>query len=69
MDADEAQRIGLVDQLVPDADAYDAATKLLGQFLAGPTQALRRTAPEPDRPVNDSIPSQPPLPSGDATTA
>ncbi|MBV8346805.1 MAG: enoyl-CoA hydratase/isomerase family protein [Mycolicibacterium sp.] len=41
VDAGEALRIGLVDQVVPDGDVYDAATRLAGQFRAGPAQALR----------------------------
>jgi enoyl-CoA hydratase len=41
VDAEEALRIGLVDQVVPDADVYDAATRLAAQFCAGPAQALR----------------------------
>ncbi|MUL49781.1 enoyl-CoA hydratase/isomerase family protein [Mycobacterium sp. CBMA293] len=41
IDASEALRIGLVDQVVPDADVYRAATELAGQFRLGPAQALR----------------------------
>jgi enoyl-CoA hydratase/carnithine racemase len=41
VDAGEALRIGLVDQVVPDGDVYDAATRLAAQFRAGPAQALR----------------------------
>jgi enoyl-CoA hydratase/carnithine racemase len=41
VDADEALRIGLVDQVVPDDEVYQAATGLAGQFRAGPAQALR----------------------------
>ena len=41
MDAEEALRIGLVDQVVPDADVYRAATTLAGQFVSGPALALR----------------------------
>ena len=41
MDAEEALRIGLVDQVVPDADVYRAATRLAGQFVSGPALALR----------------------------
>jgi hypothetical protein len=39
--AAEALRIGLVDEVVPDADVYDAATRLAAQFVGGPAQALR----------------------------
>jgi enoyl-CoA hydratase/carnithine racemase len=41
MDSEEALRIGLVDQVVPDPDVYDAARKLVAPFVAGPAQALR----------------------------
>ncbi len=41
VDAEEALRIGLVDQVVPDADVYRAATTLAGQFVSGPALALR----------------------------
>ena len=41
VDAEEALRIGLVDQVVPDADVYGAATRLAGQFVSGPALALR----------------------------
>ena len=41
VDAGEALRIGLVDQVVPDSDVYDAAIRLAAQFRAGPAQALR----------------------------
>jgi enoyl-CoA hydratase/carnithine racemase len=40
-DAEEALRIGLVDQVVPDAEVHEAATKLARQFAPGPAQALR----------------------------
>ena len=32
---------GLVDQVVPDGDVYDAAIRLAGQFRGGAAQALR----------------------------
>ena len=41
VDAEEALRIGLVDQVVPDTDVYGAATRMAAQFCAGPAQALR----------------------------
>jgi enoyl-CoA hydratase/carnithine racemase len=41
VDSEEALRIGLVDQVVPDADVYHAATRLAGQFVSGPALALR----------------------------
>lgn len=41
LDAAEALRIGLVDEVVPDTDVYAAATRLAGRFLAGPSHAVR----------------------------
>ena len=37
----EALRIGLVDEVVPDAEVYTAATRLAARFATGPAQALR----------------------------
>jgi enoyl-CoA hydratase/carnithine racemase len=39
--AAEAREMGLVDQVVPDAEVYDAAVALAGRFTAGPPVALR----------------------------
>jgi enoyl-CoA hydratase/carnithine racemase len=39
--ADEALRIGLVDEVVPAADVYDTAVKWASQFSNGPTYAIR----------------------------
>jgi enoyl-CoA hydratase/carnithine racemase len=39
--AAEAERIGLVDKVVPAADVYDAARELVLPFVTGPAQALR----------------------------
>jgi enoyl-CoA hydratase/carnithine racemase len=39
--AEEALRIGLVDQVAPDADVYQAATSIARQFVSGPALALR----------------------------
>jgi enoyl-CoA hydratase len=41
VDAEEALRIGLVDQVVPAAEVYDAARAWAGQFANGPAFALR----------------------------
>jgi enoyl-CoA hydratase/carnithine racemase len=38
--ADEALAIGLADKVVPDADVYQAARDLIGQYAAGPALAL-----------------------------
>ncbi len=39
--AEEALRIGLVDQVVPDAEVYSAALAWAAQFARGPAYALR----------------------------
>jgi enoyl-CoA hydratase/carnithine racemase len=39
--AAEALAIGLADQVVPDADVYQAATDLVAQYATGPALALR----------------------------
>jgi len=39
--AEEALAIGLVDQVVPDADVYDAARSLVARYARGPALALR----------------------------
>jgi enoyl-CoA hydratase/carnithine racemase len=39
--AAEAERIGLVDKVVPAADVYAAARELVQPFVTGPAQALR----------------------------
>ncbi len=41
VDAQEALRIGLVDEGADDGETYDAATRLAGRFGAGPALALR----------------------------
>ena len=41
VDAAEALRIGLVDQVVPDADVYSAAVTMMNQYVSGPAIALR----------------------------
>jgi enoyl-CoA hydratase/carnithine racemase len=38
--ADEALAIGLADKVVPDADVYQAARNLIGQYATGPALAL-----------------------------
>lgn len=40
VDADEALRIGMVDQVVADEDLTEAAAALAGRLAAGPTRAL-----------------------------
>ena len=39
--AAEALAIGLVDQVVPDADVYQAARELVARYASGPAIALR----------------------------
>ncbi len=41
LDAAEALAIGLVDQVVPDAEVYDAARALVARYATGPALALR----------------------------
>jgi len=41
VDAAEALRIGLADQVVPDAEVYGAAVRLAERYAAGPPLALR----------------------------
>ena len=41
VDAAEALRIGLVDQVVPADQVYDAAVALVRPYITGPAQALR----------------------------
>jgi enoyl-CoA hydratase len=41
VNADEALRIGLVDQVVPDSDVYAAAVDMVKRYAAGPALALR----------------------------
>jgi enoyl-CoA hydratase/carnithine racemase len=41
VNADEALRIGLVDQVVPDADVYSAAVGMVQRYASGPALALR----------------------------
>jgi enoyl-CoA hydratase/carnithine racemase len=41
VDAAEALRIGLVDQVVPDSDVYSAAVTMMSRYVTGPAIALR----------------------------
>jgi enoyl-CoA hydratase/carnithine racemase len=41
VNADEALRIGLVDQVVPDSDVYSAAVDMVKRYADGPALALR----------------------------
>ncbi|MEV4621334.1 enoyl-CoA hydratase-related protein [Asanoa sp. NPDC049573] len=41
VDAAEALRIGLADQVVPAAEVYPAAVELIRPYLSGPAQAIR----------------------------
>ncbi|MGH3497280.1 MAG: enoyl-CoA hydratase/isomerase family protein [Nocardioidaceae bacterium] len=47
--ADEALRIGLVDQVVPAAEVYDTAVAWARQFVGGPALALRAAKESIDR--------------------
>jgi enoyl-CoA hydratase len=41
VDAEEALRIGLADQVVPDGDVYSAAVTMMSRYVSGPAIALR----------------------------
>jgi enoyl-CoA hydratase/carnithine racemase len=47
--ADEAERIGLVDRVVPDAEVYTAAREWAQSFVTGPALALRAAKEAIDR--------------------
>jgi enoyl-CoA hydratase/carnithine racemase len=49
VDAEEALRIGLVDEVVPAEQVYDAAVKYATQFANGPVYALRAAKESIDR--------------------
>jgi enoyl-CoA hydratase/carnithine racemase len=49
VEADEALRIGLVDQVVPAEDVYTAARELARRFVGGPAIALRAAKEAIDR--------------------
>jgi len=49
VDAPEALSIGLVDQVVPDDDVYEAARRFVGRFVGGPAYALRAAKEAVDR--------------------
>jgi enoyl-CoA hydratase/carnithine racemase len=49
VDADEALRIGLVDEVVPAEQVYEAARSYASQFGAGPRLALRAAKESVDR--------------------
>jgi enoyl-CoA hydratase/carnithine racemase len=55
--ADEAERIGLVDQVVPDADVYDAALTWARQFTGAAAFALRAAKESVDRGVEVDLDS------------
>jgi enoyl-CoA hydratase/carnithine racemase len=49
VEADEAQRIGLADRLVPSAEVYSTAVAWARQFASGPAYALRAAKEAVDR--------------------
>jgi enoyl-CoA hydratase/carnithine racemase len=53
--ADEALRIGLVDQMVPAADVYVAAARWAAQFANGPAYALRAAKESVDRGLESDL--------------
>jgi enoyl-CoA hydratase/carnithine racemase len=57
VDAQEALRIGLADRVVPAAEVYDEAMKLVKPFLTGPALALRAAKQAVDRGLEMSLPA------------
>ena len=55
--ADEALRIGLVDQVVPADEVYTAARALAGRFVGGPGLALRAAKEAVDRGIETDLDS------------
>ena len=53
--AEEALRIGLVDQVVPDDQVYEAARTLAARFVGGPAYALRAAKEAIDRGLETDI--------------
>lgn len=49
VDAEEALRIGLVDEVVPPAEVFDAAMRMMRQYVGGPRLALRAAKEAIDR--------------------
>ena len=52
VDATEALAIGLVDQVVPPGEVYDAARAMLSRYVGGPGLALRAAKEAIDRGLN-----------------
>ena len=57
MRADEALRIGLVDQVVPAEEVYSAALAWAGKLATGPAWALRAAKEAVDRGLESDIDS------------
>jgi len=55
--AEEALAIGLVDQVVPDAEVYDAARALVGRYADGPALALRAAKQAIDSGLDVDLPT------------
>ncbi|OZD13096.1 enoyl-CoA hydratase/isomerase family protein [Rhodococcus sp. 06-156-3C] len=53
--ADEAFRIGLVDEVVASADVYDTALRWASQFASGPAQALAAVKASVDRGLDTDL--------------
>ena len=47
--ADEAERIGLVDRVVPSGEVYPTAREMVARFVGGPAYALRAAKEAVDR--------------------
>jgi len=55
--AEEALAIGLVDQVVPDAEVYDAARALVARYARGPALALRAAKQAIDSGLDVDLPT------------
>ena len=55
--AEEALRIGLVDQVVPDDQVYEAARTLAARFVGGPSYAIRAAKEAIDRGLETDLDS------------
>ncbi|MGH8795189.1 MAG: enoyl-CoA hydratase/isomerase family protein [Stackebrandtia sp.] len=57
VDAAEALRIGLVDEVVPAAEVFDAARRFVEVFVSGPSRALRAAKQAVDTGIELDLPA------------
>ncbi|HEY6798574.1 MAG TPA: enoyl-CoA hydratase-related protein [Kineosporiaceae bacterium] len=55
VDAAEALAMGLVDEIVPDDDVYEAARRRVARYVGGPTYALRAAKAAVDRGLDTDL--------------